>query len=257
MSPERCVTGSAPDGGAPNTLLLHSLAMDRSLWDEHLTLFDASVRAARCDLPGHGRSCGLESTSIEVMADLVAEWIASTVQEPMVVAGLSLGGCVAQALAIRHPGLVGALVLVDTTAWYGKGASEAWAGRAQKAADKGFGSLAQFQLDRWFGGDFAEENPDVAKRLLEVFAANDLTSYTAVCHAMGAMDLRADLPRVTVPTTVLVGEHDPATPVHMAEDLVAHIPHATLQVIPGSGHLSPIESPSTFVAAVNEAVAGL
>jgi 3-oxoadipate enol-lactonase len=257
MAPEICVTGSVPDGTAPNTLLLHSLAMDRSLWDDHLPMFDETVRVARCDLPGHGRSCDLESTSIEEMADLVAEWIAPRTEGPITVVGLSLGGCVAQALTIRHPDLVGALVLVDTTAWYGEGAPEAWAGRAQKAADKGFGSLAQFQLDRWFGGDFAGENPEVAERLLEVFAANDITSYTAVCHAMGAMDLRDTLPTISVPTTVLVGEHDPATPVPMAEDLVTRIADAELRVIPGSGHLSPIESPKDFIAAVQEAVASV
>jgi 3-oxoadipate enol-lactonase len=242
-------TVTSGDGGAaPAFLLLHSLAMDHTIWDAHAAALERVAPVVRPDLPGHGRSAAVGETSVESMADQVAAMLGDQPWDSYVVLGLSLGGCVAQALTIRHPELVAALCLVDTTAWYGEGAPEAWAARAAKARTEGFDSLSGFQLDRWFGPVFRSEHPEVGAALLDIFRANDIGSYEHVCAAMGAYDARPHLGEIAVPTRVLVGELDPATPLPHAELLAREIAGATLRVLPGAGHMSPIEVPDLIAA---------
>jgi 3-oxoadipate enol-lactonase len=235
------------DGPEPAVLLLHSLAMDHSIWDVHAASIEQVAPVLRPDLPGHGRSAPVGEVTVEWMADQVAAMLDEQPWDHYVVAGLSLGGCVAQSLTIRRPDLVAALCLVDTTAWYGPDAAEAWSGRAEKARTEGFDSLSGFQLDRWFGPAFRREHPEVGEALLDTFRANDIDSYGHVCRAMGAFDARGALAGIDVPTRVLVGELDPATPLPHAELLARSIPGATLRVVPGAGHMSPVEDPQLLV----------
>jgi 3-oxoadipate enol-lactonase len=250
---ETCVEGEiSGDGEAPAFVLLHSLAMDRSIWEPHVDRLATDHPVVTCDLPGHGSSCRIEETSVATMADLVAEYLRSTPYESFVVAGLSLGGCVTQELALRHPDLVAGVCLIDTTASYGQDAVERWEERAQKARNEGFDSLAEFQLARWFSPGFNQANPDVGGRLLDVFRANDIDSYVAACRAMGRFDARSRLGDITVPATVLVGELDPATPPPHAEQLAGSIPDATLRILEGTSHMSPVERPDEIIAALVE-----
>lgn len=104
-------------------------------------------------------------------------------------------------------------------------------------------SLAAFQLNRWFSAGFAEQNPEMGERLLDVFRSNDLDHYAATCRAMGAMDLRALVPAITAPTTVIVGAQDPATDAELLRQL---IPDTGLHVIPRCSHLSAVERPDAI-----------
>jgi 3-oxoadipate enol-lactonase len=241
-------------GDRPLVVLLHSLALDHTLWNEIVEDLRADCRTIAFDLPGHGASRQVLADSIEAMADRVADTLSSEATPPAlapaIVVGLSLGGCVAQALAIGHPDLVGGLVLADTTAWYGPDAPQTWAQRAEQAATAGLGSLAEFQLTRWFTEAYRQTHPDVCAQLLKDFAANDIDRYRDTCQAMGAMDLRARLDQIRVPTAILVGDQDPATPLPMAEELQQRIEGASLEVIPGCKHLSVIERPDAVIAAI-------
>lgn len=241
------------DGGGDGTIvLLHSLAMDRHVWDGLVPHLTDRFDVVTVDLPNHGGSGTLEDTTIEGMAEAIAPLVREHAAEGAVVVGLSLGGCVAQAFAIAHPELTVGLGLVDTTCWYGETAPEDWAGRARKAAEEGFDSLADFQLERWFSPGFKERHPEIGERLLEVFRANDVDRYVATCHAMGAMDLRDRLPGIDAPTSILVGALDPATPPADAEMMRTLIGDAGLHVMPNCSHLSPVERPD-LVARLLEA----
>jgi 3-oxoadipate enol-lactonase len=235
------------DGGAEGTILLfHSLALDRTVWDGLIPHLQERFEVVAVDLPGHGGSPALEQTTIESMADATVPLVREAAPGGAIVLGLSLGGCVAQALAIRHPELVRGLGLLDTTCWYGDTAQADWEGRAQKAATEGFDSLAGFQLARWFSPGFGEAQPEIGRRLLAVFRSNDVDSYVATCRAMGAMDLRDELPNISVPVSILVGEHDPATPVAAAELMRQLLPHAGMHVLPHCSHLSAVEQPAAI-----------
>lgn len=224
-------------------VLLHSLALDRSVWEGLIPHLQGDFEILAIDLPGHGKSSEFSGDTIEELADQVADLVQEQGMGPSIVIGLSLGGCVAQALAIRHPGLVEGLGLLDTTCWYGEDAPSAWEERAQRARRDGFDSLAGFQLARWFTADFLESNPDVGERLLDVFRGTDIDSYMAACRVMGKMDLRDLVSGISVPTSVIVGAEDPATTPAHSEELHRRIPGATLYVIPDCSHLSAVEKP--------------
>lgn len=239
------------DGTEPAVVLLHSLAMDHSIWNHHVEQLASRYPTVTCDLPGHGKSGTVTDVSVEWMADQVARLLDTTPFDRVIVAGLSLGGCVAQALAVRHPQLVAGLCLVDTTAWYGPDAPANWEKRAQKAALEGFDALSEFQRERWFSPAFRAEQPDVGDRLMDVFRSNDIDSYVAVCRAMGRFDARELIGEITVPVTVMVGELDPATPIAHARELAKRIPGAQLKILAGASHLSPVERPAAFIAEID------
>jgi 3-oxoadipate enol-lactonase len=241
--------------GDPTVVLLHSLALDHAIWDDIVENLRTDCRTIAFDLPGHGASRDLPCYSIEEMADVIGAALSVEVTRPVVVVGLSLGGCVAQAVAIRHPHLLSGLVLADTTAWYGPDAPQAWAQRAQQATDAGLNSLADFQLTRWFTEAYRLANPDTCRRLLDKFSDNDIDRYRQTCASMGAMDLRDGLSGLATPTAILVGDQDAATPIAMAEDMQRRIHGADLEIIPGCRHLSVIERPDVITAAIRRLVA--
>jgi 3-oxoadipate enol-lactonase len=232
------------DGGDDGTIvLLHSLALDRSVWNAFVPFVVPRFDVVVPDLPGHGRSPDAAVASIEGFAEEVAMLIEQISDDPIIVVGMSLGGCIAQATAVRHPQLVRGLGLVDTTCWYGETAAADWEGRAQRAVANGLSSLADFQIARWFSAGFLEQHPETGRELLNVFERMDVDSYVATCRAMGSMDLRENIGNVTVPTCIIVGADDPATPPSHSEEIRRHITHAGLHVVPDSSHLSCVERP--------------
>jgi 3-oxoadipate enol-lactonase len=231
-------------------VLLHSLALDATIWTDFARQLPSGATVIAPDLPGHGRDPRGDPASVESMADGVAALLRSLELSDVTLIGMSLGGSVAQAVAIGHPGLVGRLGLIDTTAWYGPDAPAAWAARSRQAAEQGLASLAGFQLTRWFTEPFNVATPELGRRLLEIFQNNDIDDYVASCTALGAMDLRARLGEITVPTAIAVGEYDAATPPAMAEALAEAIDDSTLTVIASCKHLSALEKPREVVAAL-------
>ena len=236
--------------GARTTVLLHSLALDATVWTGFAARLGGKTTVLAPDLPGHGRSPRGNPASVESMADATADLLRTLGLSDVTLIGMSLGGSVAQAVTIRHPELVGRLGLIDTTAWYGEGAADAWAGRARQAQERGLASLAGFQLERWFTDEFRESATELCARLLQVFQRNELDNYVKSCTALGAMDQRRHLGQISVPTAVVVGELDQATPPAHSEALAAAIEGSALTVIPGCKHLSALERPADVAAAL-------
>ena len=236
-------------GEGPRLACLHSLALDGGMWEGVAAALAGRASLLAPDARGHGTSGHAPGpyTPAVMADDLVAVldalgWPAATV------AGCSMGGCVAQAFAALHPARTEGLALLDTTAWYGPAAPAQWGARAATARREGLGALRGFQAERWFSAGFAAAHPEVLERWLGVFVANDVACYAESCAMLGNADLRPLLPRIAAPTRVLVGEHDHATPPAMAQALAAAIPGATLTLLPGARHITPIERPGEVAA---------
>lgn len=129
---------------------------------------------------------------------------------------------------------------------YGEGAPAAWEGRAQKVIEGGMGALVDFQRTRWFSDAFRDAYPDRVEAAVKVFLANDAAAFAETCRMLGRADLRAAMPGLTLPTDIVVGEEDYATPPEMAEAMQRAIPGATMRVLPGLRHLTPLEAPATI-----------
>jgi len=240
---------NAPKTGAPRLALIHSLALDRSVWDGVVERLKGEAEILTYDCRGHGlspRTAG-PYTAQRFAGDL-AELLDHVGWRKAAVAGCSMGGNIAQAFAADYPQRTGALGLIDTTAWYGADAPAKFKERADTARATGMDGMIDFQLTRWFSDDFRASRPEVLKRTTDVFVANDVNCYAASCELLGAADTRAQLGSFTMPVTIVVGEDDYATPVAMAQALHAAIPHSTLTVIPRARHLTPIEFPNRIAA---------
>lgn len=188
-------------------------------------------------------------TLAQAADDIVAVLTALGWQDA-IIAGCSMGGCIALSMARNHPSRVAGLALVDTTAWYGPDAPGQWAERAEKAASEGFQSLLPFQKNRWFSEGFLAQHPDVYERCKAVFLKNDIATYRAACAMLGHADFRESLSRINVPAAVFVGEDDYATPVEMGRYLAGHLPNASLTVLPGARHFTPHEAPQPIAAGI-------
>lgn len=241
----------AAQPSAPRIALVHSLALDHSFWNPVATVVEGSMALLAIDCRGHGRSGrSSEPFTADRMADDLAIALDHAGWDRAVIAGCSMGGCVAMAFAARHPGRTAGLVAIDTTAWYGPDAPEAWVARGARARSGGMAALLPFQHDRWLSPAFRAGNPEVEAAADAVFLRTDVTSYEAACAMLGAMDLRDAIKDIQAPTTVLVGSDDTATPPAMAEEIARRIPRASLQVLAGARHLTPLERPDQIVAAL-------
>ena len=232
--------------------LVHSLAMDHAYWApvaERLVKAGAAVVALDCR--GHGASDKpIGPYAIERFADDLRDLLDHLGWNTAVVGGSSMGGSVALAFATRHPSRVAGLALIDTTACYGEDAPKAWAGRAKAAVDNGLASLIEFQLTRWFGEAFKAAHPEAVQACVDTFLSNDVAAYAAVCHMLGGFDLRDKIKSLTMPTRIVVGEEDYATPPAMAQVLHASIKGSTYRLLPGARHLTPLERPDEVAAEI-------
>jgi 3-oxoadipate enol-lactonase len=239
----------SPQPRAPRVALIHSLALDRSVWDGVVARLKDEAAVLTFDCRGHGRSPRTPGAyTAQVFARDLAELLDHVGWDTSVVVGCSMGGNVAQAFAGEYPQRVSALGLIDTTAWYGADAAAKFKERAEIARTKGLRDMIDFQLTRWFSDGFRANHPEVLKRMTDIFVANDVDCYGASCELLGAADTRAQLGSFKMPTAIVVGEEDYATPVAMARQLHEAIPQSTLNIIAGARHLTPIECPDRIAA---------
>lgn len=229
-------------------VLVHSLALDHRFWRLVAPALANKTEVICVDVRGHGQSGKPPGPySIELFAHDIKELLQALGHQQAVVAGASLGGCVALEFAIGHPEMTAGLGLIDTTAWYGPTAPDDWSKRADKARSDGLDSMVQFQATRWFSEKFRADHPDEVRQCVETFLANDVRAYGEACRALGGFNASAQAAQVGVPTAIVVGADDYAAPVAMSRQLHEAIRGSTLTVIPDACHLTPVETPRVII----------
>ena len=232
-------------------VLSHALGCDLTMWDALANLLAADCRVIAYDHRGHGSSDA--PAGPYVMADL-ADDAARLLREldtgPVVWIGLSMGGMVGQEVALRHPSLVGALVLAHTTSGYPDAAREVWRQRIATVQEHGIEAIADAVMGRYFHEAFRAARPATVAKFRQRLVTTGAQGYAGCCAAVGGVDTTARLGQIAVPTLVLAGELDQGTPVEMARTLAEGIPGARLQVLAAASHLGAVEQPDTFAAAV-------
>ncbi|HEU0133061.1 MAG TPA: alpha/beta fold hydrolase [Mycobacteriales bacterium] len=248
-------------GSGPAVLLLHAFPLNASMWVAQREALSDGYRVLCPDQRGFGGTqLGHDDPSLDEVADDVAAMLDARKVDTCVLGGLSMGGYVAMAFLRRHPDRVRALVLADTKA--GADAEAAVANRLRIAEEVvAAGSSAQLVdelLPTLLGPTTRERRPLVAGR---VKALVERAPAYAVAWAQRAMAARPDsyetLRSVAVPALVVVGEEDAMSPRAEADAMVEAIPGATLAVVPEAGHLSAVEHPEAFNAALRGFLDGL
>ncbi len=248
------------NGKAPRhtVVLSHAIGCDLTMWDGLANQLAADSRVIAYDHRGHGSS---ESPAgAYTMADL-ADDAAALLREldtgPVVWVGLSMGGMVGQELALRHPALVRALVLANTTSGYPQAARDAWKQRIATVSEGGIEAIADAVMGRYFHDGFRSEHAATVARFRRRVVSTDTVGYTGCCNAVGTVDTTARLGAIQAPTLVIAGELDQGTPIEMSQTLVDGIAGARLEVIQQASHLSYIEQPQAFSQAVRTFIAEL
>ncbi len=232
-------TGS-PD--APPILFSNSLGTTHRMWDAVVAELSAEFRCIRCDTRGHGSSThGGASYEIADLADDVVAVLDNLGIETIHFAGLSLGGMIGQSLAAKYPGRLRSLTLMATSAFMPT--AESWRDRAALVRREGTQAIVDATLQRWFTSGFRAESEMTTRAVADEFRAVDREGYAAACEAISRMDLRPSLARIDVPTRIIAGREDPATPVAMAEELHAGIAGSTLAILSPAAHLLAVERP--------------
>lgn len=254
-----------PPGGAAArrcVVLAHALGCDSTLWDG---LADALVadagpptRVVCYDHRGHGKSARPAGPyTLDELADDAARVITTAADGlPVVFVGLSMGGMVAQLLALRRPDLVQALVLANTSSAFSPEARVVWDERI--AGIRAAGNLeasADGAMSRWFTAGFRVGHADIVAHYRQRVATQDPDCYVATCQAIRDLDLTGRIGAIDVPTLVMAGAQDPGTPVAMAEVIAREIAGAQLVILPDASHLSVIEQPVAFARAVQQFLA--
>ncbi|BCM85892.1 3-oxoadipate enol-lactonase [Methylobacterium indicum] len=233
--------------GAPVVVFSNSLGTTLAMWDPLVPHLRGRYRVLRYDTRGHGAS-QVRDQPIEV-ADLAEDLIglldALNIPRAHVV-GLSLGGMTGQAAASRHPDRVISLTLMATAAFMPSEAS--WNERAALVRQKGTAAIVEATMTRWFTPHFPASSPDAVTPVRAQFTGTDAAGYAVCCNAIGRMDLRPVLDRITAPTLVIAGRDDPATPPAMAQEICDGIRHAELVVLPNAAHLLSVEQPEATAA---------
>ena len=232
-------------GGSGRPLALaHSLGMAGSIFDPMRPLLEGRAQVVTWDARGNGNSQKpATGWTIEDLASDLSGLLEHLGIDRAVVGGLSMGGCTAIAYAVAHPEKLDGLILMDTTAGYGKEKQDAWEQRAKNAETKGMEPVVPFNQPRWFSSQFLESSPERVDAVARILLNNDTPSYAASCRALGRFEARDQLHKIQCPTLIVVGADDPATPVPMAEHMHENIPNSELHVLEGLKHMSPVEAP--------------
>ena len=226
---------------APPLVLLGSLGSTLDMWEPNVAALAERFRVVRLDNLGHGGSpvpegpytiAGLARTALATLDSLGLDRVAW--------AGFSLGGMIGMYLGSEHPERLSALALCCTTPYFAD--KTPWRQRIETVREQGTGAIADAVAARWFSPDWAAGHPDVVKDAVGWIAGTSDAGYAASCEAIVDWDHRDRLSAVAVPTLVLAGADDQATPVDPhSRTLVDGIPGARLEVVPG-GHVATFES---------------
>ncbi|WP_338610357.1 3-oxoadipate enol-lactonase [Pelagibacterium nitratireducens] len=239
----------AAANGAATIVFINSLGTDFRIWDAVIAALDADLGVVVYDKRGHGlSSLGQTPYSVADHSGDLAGLLDALGISKAVICGLSVGGQVAQQLYFERPDLVSGLVLCDTAAKIGE--PNFWNQRIETIARDGLGSVTDGIMERWFSMDFRASGDPLYTISRAMFERQPVEGYLATCAAIAGFDRRADTASISVPTSVLVGSEDGATPPELVRGFADTIPDSDFRIIEGAGHLPCIETPEPVAAAI-------
>ncbi|TAL82303.1 MAG: 3-oxoadipate enol-lactonase [Candidimonas sp.] len=243
---------SARKGSARQTIVLsHALGCDLTMWDALATVLSADYDVLAYDHRGHGSSAAPAALyTMEELAEDAVRLVGELNCGPVIWIGLSMGGMVGQELAIRHPSLVSALIIANSTSAYPDAVREVWQQRIDTVRANGIEVIADAVMERYFHEQFRTERAATVASYRRRLTTTDQAGYMGCCNAVSTVNTTGRLDRITVPTLVIAGALDQGAPVSMSETIASKIPGAKLAVLDGASHLAVIEQPKAFAQAV-------
>jgi pimeloyl-ACP methyl ester carboxylesterase len=235
-------------------VLLHGLGGSRVSWEPQLAGLSDQRRVVAWDQPGYGESPPDDGPVTFIrLADAVAAFADEIGADRIHLAGISLGGMIAQYAAVAHRSLIASLTLLSTSPCFGLDGTSPDAWRAARLAPLDAGREPVDIADAVLAGI---AGPNISPEALEgqrsAMARVSSTALRRSIECLVTHDSRAVLGSVTAPTLCLVGELDAETPVAYTEALAELIPGARVEVLAGAGHLLNVEAPEAVNILIND-----
>jgi 3-oxoadipate enol-lactonase len=228
--------------GAPAVVFANSLGSDFRIWQAIVPSFADRYRVVLYDKRGHGLSdAPLGPYTIDDHADDLLALLDYLQIENAALVGLSVGGMIAQRIAVKAPARVRALVLCDTAVKIGT--PDSWAERIAAIGKSGIEGIADGVIQHWFTPSFRDERRDEWAGWRNMLVRNPTQGYIGTCAAVHDADLTEDATHIAVPTLCMVGDQDGSTPPDLVRRTADLIPNARFEIIEGAGHIPCIEQP--------------
>ncbi|AHG48996.1 3-oxoadipate enol-lactone hydrolase (plasmid) [Rhizobium leguminosarum bv. trifolii CB782] len=239
--------------GGRSLICIHGVGSYKEAWKGVVDRFKGDFTVLTFDLRGHGASSRIKGRyEIE---DFVRETIALADHvgfKTFSLAGFSLGGLIAQKLALAHPQRVERLILLSTVAGRTQEEKDRVAGRLTALMAGEPGSHYDASLSRWLTEEFQKNNPDKIARLRERNAENDPDCYAAAYRVLAETDLGEELSGIVVPTLVATGEGDSGSNPRMASFIHDRIANSQIKIFPGLRHSILTEAPELVASAIRD-----
>jgi 3-oxoadipate enol-lactonase len=234
-------------GEGPWLILSHSLGTDLTLWDEQMPALTPHFRVLRFDTRGHGGSSAPDGPYDFglLTADVLGLMDALGVERAHF-CGISMGGMIAQRVALAAPGRIDRLVLASTTSGYPPEARAMWGERIANVRRHGIEPLVAPTLERWFTPSYRTAHPDVMARIGSLIRATPTAGYMGSGQAIATLNVTEKLTALRCPTLVIAGADDTGTPPAMGRVIAAQIPGARFESVPSSSHLCNVEQAAAF-----------
>jgi 3-oxoadipate enol-lactonase len=231
---------------APVVMLAHGILTSHRMWDGLAALLVPRWRVLRYDLRGHGGTSASEPpyTMKQLAGDAVGLLDALGLDRVHFI-GSSLGGMIGQQLGAKFGERFRSLALANTTAV--QGAAAAWEQRIAVAREQSVGPLVEPTLARWFTPGFAASDPAAVDRMRQLALATSVPGFIGCAAAVRDLDHAQLLGDIRVPTLVIAGELDGATPPAESRRLQESIPGAGLAIL-AAAHQAAAECPGAFAA---------
>jgi 3-oxoadipate enol-lactonase len=242
------------DGGdRPPMMLIHGVGADGTSWDQIGAALSPEFRILRLDLRGHGRSGHIEGalTLDDFVRDVVDVLDATAVPAAHIV-GFSLGGMIAQGLALNHPDRVRRLVLLSAVAGRTAEERERVQSRLAILREQGIEAISGASQERWFTPDFIARNPDLVALRMRQLKQNHAPSYAAAYTVFSTSDLGGELHAIAAPALIATGEHDLGSNTRMARFMHDQIRGSQLEILPGLRHSILVEAPDLVTCLVRD-----
>jgi len=236
------------EGHGPSVVLIHGVGANLQSWDETVAAYRDGARFLRMDLRGHGRSTPIrERYAIEMFAeDIVALLDHPRIAKAHIV-GFSLGGLIAQALALGFPDRCDRVALLSAVAGRTPEERDRVVGRLDAIRNGGISAVTGAARDRWFTDAFARAHPERIDARIKEMLANDVESYLEAYRVFGQSEFASRLHEIKHRTLVLTGEFDVGSNTRMARFMHAEIERSELVILPQLKHSLLVEAP-TLVA---------
>ncbi len=233
----------------PCIVFANSLGTTLEIWDNVLSHLPPGLRIIRYDKRGHGRSDVPDApyTMGQLISDAEAVCDAHNVRDAVFV-GLSVGGMIAQGLAIKRLDLVRAMVLSNTAAKIGTPAL--WSDRIAAIERDGLEAHGDAIMDRWFGPDF--RNCAGVTRWRNMLTTTPLAGYLGTCAAIAGTDFYTPTSGLRLPTLGIAGTNDQATPPDLVRETTDLIPGSAFALLRRAGHLPCVEQPEVYAGLLGD-----